>query len=400
MKFHLFPNMSSLRTARLRSNLYPYSKYMEKMDNSTETKFRNIITEFLIKTTEVNELVLKEGSKVGMQKMWEWSNVDLDWELSDDDIRDFQITLIGEKNDDVDIIEKIHESFNVKGHYNYSYMFDGHPFRINWSRGSWKDYMRIRKLPKKVSTPSELGIPQLVRDVIRTYRWGGLFLFTAPPGNGKSTSISSLVQEIADERCLNIITLEDPMEYVYSSNSKSIIQQREVWFDMDSYETGIEACMRQTPDIVVVQEMTTQKIIREVMLLLSKGCMVISTLHTPDTNSTFDSILDAFEVSERPAIQVYLKSFFKCFVAQKLIPRKDKKGRVAVFEILTNTPEVKWFITDNNTKNIHQVLEKPGHLSFQKDLINRIEAGEISLDVALEYCPESRLRAFKGILWV
>ena len=88
--------------------------------------------------------------------------------------------------------------------------------------------MRIRKLPKKVQTPAELGIPQSVRDIIRTYRSGGLFLFTAPPSNGKSTSIASLIQEIAYEDCLNIITLEDPVEYVYNSDSKSIIQQREI----------------------------------------------------------------------------------------------------------------------------------------------------------------------------
>lgn len=369
------------------------------MDNAIETKFRNIISTLLIETENITELVLREGNRVAYQKLWQWSEEVLEWILTDDDIRNFQLALIREKVEDDEALEKIFRVFDEKWHYNYSYTIEWYPFRVNWSRWGWKDWMRIRKLPKVVPTPSELGIPKQVRDIIRTYRWGGLFLFTAPPSNGKSTSIASLIQEVAYEQCLNIVTLEDPREYIYDNNSKSIIEQREIGFDVDSYETGIEACVRMGElNIAVVQEMTTPSIIREVMLLLSKWCMVISTIHAPDTNSTFDSIIESFSSEERPAVLSYLKKYFKCFVSQKLVPRKDRKGRVAVFEILTTSPEIKWYIAEGNTKNIHQLLDRPGNLSFQRDFLNKIETEEITLEDAIEYCPDTRIKDFRRLL--
>lgn len=223
-------------------------------------------------------------------------------------------------------------------------------------------------------------------------------MFSAPPGNGKSTSIASLVQDLLRRECVNVVTLEDPIEYLYDQESVFPPQQREIGTDLSGYDVGIESCMTSTPQIVVIQEMTTNEIIRSMMMLLKKGVMVITTLHSPDATSIFKNIADAFKPEERDAVVSDLRNHFRCFVSQRLVPKSDGSGRTAVFEILSNTDEVKGYVAEGRTDMLYQIMNHEGHLSFHRAFETKVATGEIDLGTAFAHCPYGRLEQLKGIL--
>ncbi len=349
----------------------------------------------------ISEIIVKEWYIVYYMDSSEWLTHKLKFKLDDLDIINIQKTIISEK---FEWEEKLEEDFfyNFKKHWhvNYSYTIRWIPLRINWSLWQWKSFMRIRKLPFRMFKPNDLSVPEIIREEVKKYKEWGLIIVSARPGSWKSTTIASILQELFNNEIVNVVTLEDPIEYIYSKDSKSIIEQREKIFDFDTLETWVEACMRQTPDIVVVQEMTTPSIVREVIRLVEKWVMVITTLHTPDTTSIFDSIVWSYTPEEKHEILNKLSTLFRCFISQRLIKRKNWKWKVAVFEVLTNTNQVKWYIKDDNTKNLSQLMTRKPHLLMSDSIVDKIENQEISLEKWLESCPYSRIIDLKDKIWM
>lgn len=370
------------------------------MDNIVKEQFDKVIEGFFWTSEKERqdntEIIIKEWDKISYLSSSKWKTHELGFRLDDSDLVQFQQDIIKEKFAwEEKMLEDFYYEFKKKWHTNYSYEYGKIPLRINWSIWRGKSYMRIRKLPSKMFKPEDLWIPGIIEEEIRKYKEGWLVIVSARPGSWKSTTIASVLQKLFDEETINIVTLEDPIEYIYRKDSKAIIQQREKVFDFDDFDTWVEACMRQTPDIVVVQEMTTPKIVREVMKLVEKGVMVITTLHTSDTTSIFESILWSYDNSRRKEILNKLSTLFRCFISQRLITAKEGKWKVAVFEVLVNTNEVKWFITWDTTKNLAQVMVRKPHLLMSESIVDRVEDEKISLVDWLEACPYSRQRDLK-----
>ena len=340
---------------------------------------------------ENSEVVIKEWARIFYVSHNEWKDKEINFDITDESITAFQQLIIQEKFRWEEKLEKdFYEKLQEKGHVNYSYVFNEIPLRINWSIGMWKSFMRIRKLPSKMYTPDEIWVPKIIREEVRKYKEWWLIVVWARPGSWKSTTIASVLQELLQEKTLNVVTLEDPIEYIYLKNTKSIVQQREKIFDFDEFSTGIESCMTQYPDVVVVQEMRNREVIRQVMELVEKGVLVITTVHTSDAPSIFESILWAFDVSRRKEILDKLSVLFKCFIAQKLIKRKEGEWKVAVFEVLVNSPEVKWYLADDKVGHLHQVMARKPHILMSDAIINMVEDEVISLKDWRDACPTSR----------
>ncbi len=380
------------------------------MTSDTDLKLNNILREFLVEQKDVTEVMLNEGNRVFYKMKGEVMSYQLSWDLTNDDIRTFQHHYIIEKSWGEDMDENgdernktlldLIEKFESDGSLEYSMEIEGKVFRVNWSLWRWKHFMRIRKILSQVPSPKDLWIPEVIRNAVREHKQWGLIIVSSPPWTGKSVTIASVMQELVNEQTLNIITLEDPIEYIYNEKSKSMIQQRERVFDFSTFEKWVEACMRQTPDIVLIQEMTTPKIIQDAMLLASKGVLVITTLHTDDTSSIFESITSAFPFERKKEILWKLATSFRCFISQRLIPKADWSWLIASFEVLVNTSEVRWNIIWDRTQYLAQSMWFEPHILFSKDLYTKINNGDITLDKWLEYCPGSRIWFLKEDIWI
>lgn len=380
-------------------DLIESSENNENIDD-IEAKINEIIKTVIIERPNVSELAIVEGKRIFYDDSG-FNFFDLPYEISDNDIIEFQTKLLLKRfRKDEERIAEIEDRINRKWWFNYSFVFKWIPLRCNWSIWDWKNFFRMRRIMDKVPSPVDLGIPDIVREKIRDWRSWWLIVVSAPVWQGKSTTIASLIQELIQEECLNVITLEDPKEYVYNWG-KSIIEQREIWNDLDTYMSWIADAMRQKPNIVIIQEMTDPEVVKATMHLLEKWVMVITTLHTPDTPSIFEAILNVYSETERDSYLAILRENFKCFISQRLIPRANWKGRVAVFEVLNNTPKAKWYLEPNwNIRNIHQIMETDGNIVFWQSILKRIEYWDILPNDWISYCPQSRRKILEQELEV
>lgn len=376
---------------------------IEMNPDNTQKKIEAILNAYLIESTDIVEVILQQGNRVWFLAQWEWRIGEIAYEISSDEIQDYCLHMLSGKFSDLQERElelpNIIEGYNKKGHYNFRTEYKNVPLRANWSREQGHDTLQLRVIQKNVLTPDQLGIPGQVMSAVANYQKWGLIVVSAPTGEGKSTTIASVLQEFIRKNSINLVTLEDPIEYVFDAWN-SIVRQREIGYDVDSYRTGIAACMRQTPSIVLVQEMTTPEIIQDVMLLLKKGCLVIATLHTDDTTWIFESIIHAFPQEERQWVAMQLRLFFRCFVSQRLLSKADLDGMVAAFEVMMSSAEVQGILQEGNFLQLRWILDRRENLSFSKSFSHLVRGGIITLDEALKKCPQARIAELQGLLGV
>lgn len=223
----------------------------------------------------------------------------------------------------------------------------------------------------------------------------GLVLITGPTGSGKSTTLASLINYINKKRSCHIITLEDPIEFVFKSD-KSIIAQRELNQDMLSFESALKHIVRQDPDIILVSEMRDLKTISLAITLAETGHLVLATLHTPNASQTIDRIIDVFPVDQQKQVRLQVALSLKCVISQHLLPKKNG-GRVAAREILFNAPSVANLIRENKITQIKSVLQtnsKQGMRTLEQDLKRLYQKNDITLETAQNYAnyPEEILK--------
>lgn len=358
------------------------------------------------------EIHFKEGDALFYREWWDMHFIKPGFSITSKEIAMFQIYLIKDRlsrtldnNDIVDqMIENIENTLSTKARYYYlsSQEFDGevYKFRCIWTISSGENVFVIRRIPKKLPTVKDIWIDDSVVAHIKNYKKGGFVLFTAPPGSWKSTSIAAICDEFFKEKTLKVVTLEDPKEYTYT-DTISFVEQREKWIDFGEYMDWIDAALKQTPDILILQEITTPDVTRDIFTLIKKACLVVSTMHTIDVVKAFTSILNDFSVEERSKVIHDLNEYFKCIVSQRLIPRKDNpKKMVAVFEIIHNTPEVRGKLLSENIDWLATLLDYPPNLSFATDIYNKIQCWLISEEDGKKYCPESRIHLLeKKLNW-
>lgn len=260
----------------------------------------------------------------------------------------------------------------------------GDRFRINVFYKQATLSAALRLIPNKIRTISELGLPEILFDFIKIPN--GLVLVTGPTGSGKSTTIAAMLQEINVNRAEHIITIEDPIEYVYP-RMKSLVEQREVGKDTLSWTGALRSVLRQDPNIVLVGEMRDYETIEAAVTIAETGHLVFATVHTNSASQTIDRIIDVFPEGQQSQIRAQLANVVVGVVSQRLIPVKSG-GRKAVHEIMIGTSAVKNAIREEKTyqiDNIIQTSSEVGMQTLESSLVKLIRAGEISMEEALNY---------------
>ena len=269
------------------------------------------------------------------------------------------------------------------------YEIEGVRFRINLHRQDRKVGLSARIIPSEVPTPQELNFEESILKFAELN--DGLVLVTGPTGCGKSTTIASLIEEINKTKKAHIVTIEDPIEFVFK-DKKSLIEQREVGVDTKSFASALKYVLRQDPDIIFVGEMRDPETISTVLTAAETGHLVFSTLHTSSAAEAIERIVDVFEGSKQRQILIQLSSVLRGVVAQHLLPKKDG-GRIAVREILINTPAVANLIKENNVNQIKSAIQtgaKEGMVTMEKVLENFVEKDLISKEAAALYLGQTK----------
>ncbi len=242
----------------------------------------------------------------------------------------------------------------------------------------------FRVIPTYVATIEELKLPSILYDITKLRQ--GLILVTGASGQGKSTTLASIIQEINRTRLSNIITIEDPIEYVYPKG-KSIISQREMYQDTHSFLGALKNVLREDPDIVYIGEMRDYDTISSALTISETGHLVFSTLHTNSTSQAIDRIIDSFPASAQSQVRLQLSMVVSAIIMQKLVPA-SAGGRVPVCEILLGTNSVKNTIREGKTHlldNIIQTSSAEGMMLFEDNLRQLVVGNVITHEMALEY---------------
>lgn len=276
--------------------------------------------------------------------------------------------------------------FEENGDIDFAYEINGIcRFRVNMFKQQGTMGAIFRALSMDIPLPNSLGVPQAVQELASRKR--GLVLVTGPTGSGKSTTLASLIRIINETRRENIITLEDPIEYLHSHKLSTIVQ-REMGLDAKSFASGIRAALREDPDVILIGEMRDPETISTAITAAETGHLVFSTLHTIGAAPTIDRIIDAFPGDVQNQIRVQLATVLEGVVSQQLIPTKDGNGRVASFEVMISTPEVRELIRHNKTKEIDSQIKigrKLGMISMDDSLMNLYIQDDISAKKAVEF---------------
>lgn len=263
-------------------------------------------------------------------------------------------------------------------------------FRGNLYKQKGTPAADFRLIPNTIPLLEDLGLPAILKK-LTTLRQG-FILITGPTGHGKSTTLASLISTINIDRAVNIITIEDPIEYSYPKG-KSLISQRELENDTHSWAASLRAALREDPDVVLVGEMRDLETISSAITIAETGHLVFATLHTNSAAQSIDRIIDVFPQSQQPQIRLQLAATLEAIVSQRLVPTITP-GRIAVAEILLVTPAVRNIIREAKTYLIDNTIETSSELGmqiFEKGLADAVKTGKISQDIALKFAQRPEL---------
>ncbi len=257
-------------------------------------------------------------------------------------------------------------------------------FRINVFHESEGICAAIRALGTDIPRVEDIGFPNDIwRDIIR--RKNGLVLLTGITGAGKSTTIASMIDRITENRAARIITIEDPIEYIYQQKN-AMISQREIGRDVKNFQDGLKAMMREDPDIIFVGEMRDVETISMTLMAAETGHLVFSTLHTRNVIGTITRILDYFPAGRQDEVRNQLSLSLAYVICQKLVPKKDGSGRVIAMEILNNNYAVSNLIRTGKLEQVYSQLQtrtknvpEERMIAFEKHLAKLVKAGKIDL---------------------
>jgi len=256
--------------------------------------------------------------------------------------------------------------------------------RVNVYHQQQRIAAAIRLLNDRIPTFEELGLPEPLRALADEPR--GLILVTGPTGSGKSTTLAAMIDHVNSGRACHILTIEDPVEYVYTQK-KAMIHQRNVGEDVDNFTSALRSAMREDPDVILVGEMRDFETISAAITAAETGHLVLSTLHTTGAAMTVDRIIDVFPPHSQHQIRTQLASVLKGVVTQTLLPRASGTGRIAAFEIMIGTDAVSTMIRESKGHQLNSVIQtgaRQGMILLDDYLANLVRDGVVTRDAALE----------------
>jgi twitching motility protein PilT len=255
--------------------------------------------------------------------------------------------------------------------------FRGNAFHQRGSLG-----LALRLIPRAIPTFAELGLPPIVEQLSNAPQ--GLILVTGPTGSGKSTTLAAMIRYISEQRACHILTIEDPIEY-HHEHRRSIVSQREVGTDSDSFERALRSALREDPDVLLVGEMRDPESIQTALTISETGHLVLATLHTNDCAQAIDRIIDVFPTERQSQIQLQLSSALLGVLAQRLLPRVGG-GRVAAFEVLITTTAAKNMIREGKSEQMRNVIatgQRAGMQTLEASMKVLMDQGLITHEVAV-----------------
>ncbi|MBX3133663.1 MAG: type IV pilus twitching motility protein PilT [Gemmatimonadaceae bacterium] len=258
-------------------------------------------------------------------------------------------------------------------------------FRVNILRQRSSFMIVMRVIPFEVPSFERLAVPPVLKEVAEAER--GMILVTGVTGSGKSTTMAAMINHINQHHNKHIVTLENPIEFLHR-DLQSSVTQREIGVDTESFRMGLRAALRQDPDVVLIGEMRDAETIDTAMKAAETGHLLISTVHTPDAQSTVLRIMAMFPPEEQDVVRVRLAESLHAVISQRLLPRKDGNGRVAALEIMVVTPTIRDLMLDRDKVNeirdyIAAGREQYGMQTFDQHLEQLVNEGAIDLKVAL-----------------
>jgi twitching motility protein PilT len=256
-------------------------------------------------------------------------------------------------------------------------------FRVNvhLQRGSVE--AAFRRVPSEIPNPKELGLPPITIDLIR--KPNGLVLITGPTGVGKTTTLAALIDVINTERECLVISIEDPIEFIHK-NKKSVIKQRQVYSDTNTFADALRHVLRQDPNVIMVGEMRDLETISTTLTAAETGHLVLATLHTPDAPQTVQRIIDVFPSHQQQQVKLQLANCLQGVVSQLLLPNISGKGLVLATEIMVVTPGIRNLIREQEIEQIPTLMQtgsQYGMRTMDKSLKELINRGVIGLDAAM-----------------
>jgi twitching motility protein PilT len=275
--------------------------------------------------------------------------------------------------------------FESSGEVDFSYAVEGLArFRVNAFRQRGSISVVARVIPFAVRSVAELGLPPVISELAEEER--GLILLTGTTGSGKSTTLAAIIDHINSSKPRHIVTIEDPIEYLHTDRN-SIINQREVGMDTESFSRAMRRVLRQDPDVILIGEMRDEETVRTALSAAETGHLVLSTVHTLDAPETVNRIIDFFPLHEQNQARAMLGGTLKGIVSQRLVPTPDGDGRVCVCEILRMTGRARDMILDpEQTGRLSEVIaegEYYGMQTFDQALLKHYQAGKVSMEDAL-----------------
>jgi twitching motility protein PilT len=275
--------------------------------------------------------------------------------------------------------------FLIEKELDFSYSFEGKArFRVNAFRQKGTVSIALRLIPEKIKTLDELNLPSQLHDFCQQGQ--GFVIIAGPCSHGKSTTLASMINEINHNRACRIITIEDPIEYIFQSD-KAMIEQRELFQDTLSFPRALRSTFREDPDVVMLGEMRDPETIATAITAAETGHLVFATLHTNSASQTIHRIVDSFPGSQQGQIRAQLSGSLLGIVSQRLIPSL-KKGVVPACEIMFNVPAISNLIRENKIHEIPLVIETSfelGMKSLDRSLADLVREKAISMDNALSY---------------
>ncbi len=262
-------------------------------------------------------------------------------------------------------------------------------FRVNAYRVQGGTALALRLVPHSVRTFSELNLPPTLE--VFTQRKQGFFIVVGPVGQGKSTTLAAMIDRINETRTEHILTIEDPVEYLYKQK-KSLIQQREVHIDTPDFKDALQAAFREDVDVIMVGEMRDYETISAAVTAAETGHMVFSTLHTNNAAQTIDRIIDMFPAEQQTQVRVQLSGSLSGIFSQRLIPR-IAGGLIPAYELLINNNAVSTLIRESRTHEISSVIQTSSHegmIDMDRSLVDLVRRGEVTVEHAYEHASDPK----------
>ena len=323
---------------------------------------------------KISDFHIRAGSPLGYRQTGEIVKVP-DVEVKEQDLKDLLSMNCNEE--ELQKFETTHE-------LDTAITLSGLRFRANFYKTINGTACVCRRVESKIPDMEQFSLPQVLYDIIDMHK--GLVLVTGPTGSGKSTTLAAIVNEINKTRTANIITVEDPVEFIHTDN-KSIVSHREVGKQTQSFAAALKAALREDPDVILVGEMRDLETVSLALTAAETGHLVFGTLHTSGAPSTINRIIDVFPPEQQAQIRAQISTSLKMVVTQRLLKTKDGQGRCGAFEVMKCTAPIQNLIRESKIHQIPSIMQtavKEGMITMTKSLEELIKAGKIDASAGRE----------------